>query len=476
MADEALIDRLAALAVLKDVPRSELAWLAERGTIQTRGVGLPIVDKNEIVEHMTVVLEGRAGLYIGEPGGSGRRKLVEAAAGQIIGVLPYSRVQRIPGDTVIEETMTGFVVHRDQLTTMPTDCPNLTAALVHHMIDRARDYRSAQMIDERLHSLGKLASGLAHELNNPASAAARHARSLPVWLDESERAARALAAARLTDIQLQLIEGVRATCAGPAPTRTALEAADREDDIAEWLAAHGLDRVSAESLAASNVTIPALDRLAEALPPAALAVATRWVASACAARAVSHQIESATARIHDLVAAIKGFTFMDREGVPEDVDIARGLADTLVILESKSHAKAVNVQLDTAPDLHRVHGFGSELNQVWQTLIDNALDAVNSEGIVSITATMRGDSVVVRVTDDGCGIPDDVRPRVFDAFFTTKPVGKGTGLGLYLARRVVHFHQGDLDFTSQPGRTVFKVRLPASGAAQRPIEVAGGLH
>jgi len=464
MADEALIDRLAAVPVLKDVPRSELAWLAERGQVQTRDVGMPIVARNEIIEHMTVVFEGRAGLYIGEPGSGGRRKLVEAVAGQIIGVLPYSRVQRVPGDTLIEEAMTGFVVHRDQLTTMPTECPNLTAALVHHMIDRARDFRSAQMIDERLQSLGRLASGLAHELNNPASAAARHARSLPVWLEESERAAKALAAARLTDIQLQLIESVRSTCAGPAPVRTALQAADREDDIAEWLGKHGLDRVTAESLAASDASIASLDRLAEALPPAALAVATRWVASACAARAVSHQIETSTARIHDLVAAIKGFSFMDREGVPEDVDIARGLADTLVILENKARAKALVIHVETAPDLPRVHGFGSELNQLWEKLIDNAIDAVGPEGNVSVLARSRGDSVVVQVTDDGPGIPEEIRARVFDAFFTTKPVGKGSGLGLYLARRVAQFHQGDLEFTSLPGKTVFRVRLPASAA------------
>ena len=475
MPNDQLIDRLAALAVLKDVPRHELAWLAERGTIETLEVGTPLVAHNQIIDRMIVMFEGKAGLYVAA--GGGRKKLVEATAGQIVGILPYSRLQRAPGETVVEETITMFAVHRDQLEGMPTDCPKLTAALVHHMVDRARDFRSAQMIDERLQSLGRLASGLAHELNNPASAAARHAHSLPGWLDESERAARALAAARLTDIQLQVIESVRSTCAGPAPARTAIQAADREDDIADWLSRHGLDRLAAEALAASDVTIAALDRLADCLPPAALAVATRWVASACAARAVSHQIETSTARIHDLVAAIKGFSFMDREGVPEDVDIARGIADTLVILESKSRARAIAVKLETAPELPRVHGFGSELNQVWEKLIDNALDAVGTDGVVSITATARGDSVIVRVSDDGPGIPEEIGTRVFDAFFTTKPVGRGTGLGLYLARRVVHFHQGDLDFTSQPGRTVFKVRLPASGAANLShLEAVGSRH
>ena len=200
------------------------------------------------------------------------------------------------------------------------------------------------------------------------------------------------------------------------------------------------------------------------MPATSLGVAVRWVASACAARTVSHQIEMSTVRIHDLVASIKGFTFMDREGVPEDVDVARGLADTLAILESKVRAKALGIQLDTAPDLPRVHGFGSELNQVWEKLIDNAIDAAEPQGTVAVTATGRGDSVIVRVSDNGPGIPENIRPRIFDPFFTTKPVGQGSGLGLYLARRVVQSHHGELEFTSQPGRTVFRVQLPLTGA------------
>jgi signal transduction histidine kinase len=125
----------------------------------------------------------------------------------------------------------------------------------------------------------------------------------------------------------------------------------------------------------------------------------------------------------------------------------------------------VAVQLETARDLPRVHGFGSEINQVWEKLVDNALDAVETGGHVSITATARGDSVVVRVADDGPGIPEEVRSRIFDPFFTTKPVGRGTGLGLDIARRIVHLHRGDIEFTTQPGRTVFRVRLPVTGAA-----------
>jgi signal transduction histidine kinase len=339
------------------------------------------------------------------------------------------------------------------------------------MLDRSRDYRTAQLNDDRLQSLSRLASGFAHELNNPAAAATRTAHSLPALLDEEAQAARELAAARLTDDQLATIDALRSECNRLTRLLSALEAADREDEIAEWLATQGLDARSAPALARSDLTMAALEHLGSALPRDAVAVAVRWIASGCAARAAARQIEAATGRISDLVGAMKGFTFMDREDVPEPVDVARGLADTLAMLEGKARAKSATLHLETAPDLPRVDGFGSELNQVWEKLVDNAIDAVGDRGTVTITAAPRGDAVLVRVADDGPGIPEPIRARVFDPFFTTKPLGRGTGMGLDIARRIVHGHRGDIEFSSEPGRTVFRVRLPAAG-----VRLTAGLH
>jgi signal transduction histidine kinase len=267
---------------------------------------------------------------------------------------------------------------------------------------------------------------------------------------------------------LAVIDAVRAEAACPAPPRTAIEAADREDDMSDWLSHHGLEAAAADALAASTVTIAALEKLTRTLPPEVVGSAVRWIASAGAARQASQQIGVATARIHDLVRAVKGFTFMDRQGVPEAVDIARGLADTLAMLEGKARAKSATVHYESVPDLPRVEGFGSEINQVWEKLLDNALDAVGPQGNVTITASSRGDSILVRVADDGPGIPEAIRMRVFDPFFTTKGVGLGTGLGLDMARRIVLNHGGEIDFTTQPGHTVFRVRLPVLNATSRP--------
>ena len=457
---ETLVDRLAAMPIFEQVLRADLEWLVEHSEVRRIEVGQPLMDNSSAMSEMLVVLEGRGALYAVT--GSGRRKLIEGGPGRVLGILPFSRIKGVPGVTLVEEDMTLLVLHVRHLSELTREHESLTTALVHHMIDRSREFRSVQLNDDRLQSLSRLASGFAHELNNPASAASRTAKSLVDLLSQEERAARELAAARLTDDQLAIIDAVRNDCARTAPPRTALEAADREDDIAEWLDRHGLESGVAEALAAGDVAIAGLEKLAGALPPQALGMATRWIASGCAARSASRQIEVATGRIHELVSAVKGFTFMDREGVPEDVDIARGLADTLAMLEGKARAKSATVHLETAPDLPRVKGFGSEINQVWEKVVDNALDAIDPKGSVTITATTRGDSLLVRVVDDGPGIPEEIRTRVFDPFFTTKPVGQGTGLGLDMARRILNVHGGDIDFSSQPGRTVFRVRLPAA--------------
>lgn len=457
-----IVERLAALPLLAAVPRADLEWMIARGELRTFSAGVAIRDASVAVEEMFILLAGRVGLYVVRGGGS--RRILEAGPGFVLGVIPYSRFQHAPGTLIVEDDATVFVLHRRHFADLVRDANELATALVHHMLDRAREFHTVQLHDERMQSLGRLASGLAHELNNPASAATRHAQSLAALLDEAERASRALAAARLSDAQLEAVDAVRSVCAVPARARRPLEAADREDDISEWLERHAVEPAAAESLAASEIGLDALDQLARVLPPETLGVAIQCVASGRAAREVARQIASSTARIHDLVSAVKGFTFMDREAVPEDVDVARGLADTIAMLESKSRAKSVDMRLETAEDLPRVYGFGSELNQVWEKLIENAIDAVEPQGKVTVTASIRGDGVVVRVTDDGAGIPEENRSRVFDPFFTTKPVGQGTGLGLDLVRRFVHLHRGDVDFTSQPRRTVFRVRLPLTGA------------
>ncbi|HEV8448733.1 MAG TPA: ATP-binding protein [Gemmatimonadaceae bacterium] len=460
-----IVDSLASLPLFAQVPPAELEWLCARGEVRRFPHGEIAMDYESPMTEMWIVTDGLFALHV--PRGASWRKLTDAGRGFVAGTMPYSRVRSVAGRVVVEEDTTVFALSQSHFSDLVRDCPELTTALVHTMIDRARDYRAAQIQDDRMQSLGRLASGLAHELNNPASGASSHARSLVPLLRDLRAASRALAGARLTDEQLEQIDALRDMC-DAAPPRSPLEAADREDEFSDWLSRHGVDPASASSLASARVSVAALDDLAAALPPEALAVAIRYVASDAAVPQIASQIVTATGRVHQLVNAVKGFTFMDRDGVPEAVDVARGLADTVAMLENKARAKSVRMTIETADDLPRVHGVGSELNQVWEKLIDNAIDAAGTggegraTGNVTVNAIRHGDLVVVRVVDDGPGVPEANRARIFDPFFTTKPVGLGVGLGLDIARRFAHLNDGDLDFTSQPGRTVFRVQMPAA--------------
>jgi signal transduction histidine kinase len=347
---------------------------------------------------------------------------------------------------------------------MIRDCQDVTSILVHSMVDRARAFTSSDLHDEKMVSLGKLSAGLAHELNNPASAIERSAAQLEERLEEAERATRALGAARLTDAQLAAVDMVRESCSATPSNglRSPIAQAEREETIADWLADHGLDVNTAEVLADTAVTLEALDHIAGAVDASALNTVLRWTAAGCSVRMLASEIHEAASRISGLVLAIKGFTHMDRAAVAEPVDVNQGLSQTVSVLKAKARSKSATVVVDVEPGLPRVHGFVGELNQIWANLIDNALDAIQESGRVEVRANADQQHVVVRIIDNGSGIPADIRARIFDPFFTTKPVGHGMGLGLDIVRRLVSHNDGEIAVESQPGRTEFRVVLPST--------------
>ena len=458
-----LLSRLAAHPTVGSAPREELEWLIAHGTINHYGVGEMVSRKGEPVSGLHVILQGRMS-HLVDSGGVWR-KVMDWRAGDVTGMLPYSRLTAAPGNTVIDEPAETLFIPNDLLAEMPVACPHVTAALVHVMLDRARTFKISDLQVEKLASLGKLAAGLAHELNNPASAAARSAQLVSDALVESDEASQALGAAQFDPKEQALIDRVRAVCLDTPTTsiRTPLERADREEAIAGWLSAHQADDAFAAALAETDVSLTVLDELAVRLNGEKLAVALRWVAAGCTVRSLARDVERAASRVHALVSAVKGFTYMDHGTVPEPVDVAKGLTDTLAVMAAKARSKSASLSVEVPDDLPRIRGFGGELNQVWANLVDNALDAVNDGGRVTVAARAEGSSIVVRVTDDGAGIPPEAKSRIFDPFFTTKPVGKGTGLGLDIVRRLVDRNEGRIDVDSEPGRTEFRVTLPAAG-------------
>jgi len=465
-----LIERLAAHRTLGAAPREQLAWVAEHGELREYPVGLTLFRTGERLAELFVVLSGRFSIHVQR--GAGWRKVMEWRGGDVSGLLPYSRMTSTPGDSRTEEPTEVVAVHRDLFPELTRNCHELTAILVHVMLDRARHFRSSDLHDEKLASLGRLAAGLAHELNNPASAAARSAEVLLERMPSFEAAFRALGAVSLSEAELAAFSELRTQClaGGPPPLLSPLELAEREEALAAWLARHGVDQAAAESLAETGLTMPALDALAGVLGGQSLGAVLMALAASCATRRLTSDIERAASRVHELVAAVKGFTYMDQATVPKPVDVARGLSDTLTILRSKAKSKSVRLSAEVEPDLPTVDGFGGELNQVWANLIANAIEAVADGGSVEVSARRQGDAIVVRVLDDGPGVAADLRERIFEPFFTTKPAGDGVGLGLAITRRLIDQHEGELDVDSVPGRTEFRVTLPlgehASSAGQ----------
>ena len=462
MSTPSIMERLSAHRTVAPVPQHEIAWVAGHGVLRHLDSGDVLTPKQGPVEGLHIVLSGHLSIHVDH--GAGRRKVMEWRAGDVTGLMPYSRLVAPPGDVVAEDASEVVTVSRADMPEMIRECHELTAILVHVMLDRARHFTSSYLHDEKLVSLGKLAAGLAHELNNPASAIARSAGELRTAFLRLDDASRSLGSAGLKDTHIAVLQKVRDGCFGQGvrSVLSPLEQEDREDSIARWLRAHHAEETSAEALADTDLTLDMLDELARSMQGQTLNIALRWIAANCATRRLTVEIQQGASRVCELVGAVKGFTQMDRVSVPEPVDVGRGLANTITVLGSKAKGKSVGVSLSLEKDLPTVHGFGGELNQVWSNLIDNALDAVNEGGQIEIIARRERDHVTVCVIDNGHGIPVEVRDRIFDPFFTTKPVGKGTGLGLDIVRRLVQRHNGQIELESRPGRSEFRVTLPIS--------------
>lgn len=320
------------------------------------------------------------------------------------------------------------------------------------------------VLQEKMASLGRLSAGLAHEMNNPASAAQRGAAQAMSVFERLQDAQIRLGMLRYSGAhQLQRLRELDALAADRAkdPMQLGpLERGDREAALEDWLDAHGMPVGEiAASLAGLGVVPPDLDAIGDVFGSEGLPVVVEWLALKSSVYALLTEIVVGTNRIVELVRALKRYTYMDQAPV-QDVDLRSGLDNTLIILHNKlKHGVTVVREYDA--DLPPIQAYASELNQVWTNLIDNAIDAMEGEGTLTIRARRAGDWVEVEFEDDGPGVPPEIRTKLFDPFFTTKPPGEGTGLGLAISRNiVVKKHRGQFDLESQPGCTRFTVRLP----------------
>jgi PAS domain S-box-containing protein len=321
---------------------------------------------------------------------------------------------------------------------------------------------------EKMAALGKLSAGLAHELNNPAAAAQRASGQLANGLEELQAATVELTRAGIApgdwEAVIEWTRKFRGSADGSFDL-SALEASDREEELAGWLEAHELKEAwtMAPTLVSAGVRTDDLDAIAAGLPTAPLGAVVVWLCRSITVRELAGVVNRSTKNIADLVNVVKSYSYMDQAAL-QYVDIHAGIEDTLTILGHKLK-RGIEVVRRYDENLPHVLAQGSELNQVWTNLIDNAIGAMGERGTITIETYRDGEHVAVEIADDGPGIPERIRPHIFDPFFTTKGVGEGTGLGLDVARRIVTTRcGGQIDFSSRPGETVFRVRLPVHGA------------
>jgi signal transduction histidine kinase len=317
---------------------------------------------------------------------------------------------------------------------------------------------------EKLATLGRLSAGMAHELNNPAAAAQRGAAQMQATISHLQQSHLRLGQINLTDEQLEsllALDKLAGERARQPADLDSLTRSDREAMLETWLDEQGIAQSweVAPTLVDLGYELDALERLAAEFTPAQFPAVIDWLSDTYTLYSLLEEIGQGTGRISELVKALKGYTYLDQAPI-QTVDIHEGLDSTLVILRSKLKP-GITVHREYATDLPRIQAFGSELNQVWTNLIDNAIDAMDGEGELTLRTGHDDHWVIVEVEDSGAGIPEEILPHIFDPFVTTKEPGSGTGLGLNISHNiVVQKHQGRMDVTSEPGRTHFEVRIP----------------
>jgi signal transduction histidine kinase len=461
---DALVAELRATTMFERFDEEQLRWVVEHGEHVRTAPGETLHREGDRFSGISFLLDGELEILI-DKNGVPTTAVISTTPGAWAGGAPIldevlaasartpvsSRLLRLDAQTSVD---------------LVRDFP-----VAHHIVRGLREgaQRWQEQVDQQEHlaALGRLSAGLAHELNNPAAAARRAATTLRDAATRMRSSTVALAqadgspglATTLNGLERELLVTMQA-----AEPLSALERSDREDALGSALRARGCEDADPVPLVDAGIDVEWLERFTARFPPAASEVAMRWLLAQVEVTQIASEVEDAAGRISDLVRAIKDYTYMDRDAGAYQADIHDGLESTLAMLRYR--LRGITVVRDYDRTLPRVPVHGAELNQVWTNLIDNAADALDGKGTLTVTTRRDGDDVVVVLADDGPGIPPDALPRVFEPFFTTKPVGKGTGLGLDIAHRIVtEGHHGVLQVASKPGDTRFTVRLPATAAA-----------
>jgi signal transduction histidine kinase len=453
-------EELLKVPAFAELPVEQIDWFLQNAQELRLKPGDGYIQQGAPADAMFVLLEGQVHVR-GKLGG--QDVVFTSEAGEVGGRLPFSRMQQFTfgGRATVDSRILRFPAA--QFPELVQHMPELASRLVGVMSDRIREVTRIEQQQERLASLGKLSAGLAHELNNPASAAKRATSQLRDALKRIKESSQQLGRRELSPAQKSEVEKLETVLMQQSgkPPLAGLNLSTREDQIETLLRGHGhtdLWQLAAD-LARNDVDPNSLEALFATMDTDTVRVVLVRIAASLEIASLLDQIESSTSRISDLVRAIKEYTFMDQSPV-QNVNVVKSLENTLTILNHKlKHGIKVERDYGTVPP---VSSFGTDLNQIWTNIIDNAIDAMKGKGTLRLRTYSEDGCVVVEIADDGPGIPEQIQSRIFEPFFTTKKVGEGTGLGLDTVQRIVKKHRGTIQVESRPGSTCFQIWLPVS--------------
>ena len=454
------IDFLRKQLLFAGLSEDDLIWLELMSEPVTIPVGEYLMKEGGQGDGLYIASEGE--FEVSKRSGNQDVTLAVRGSGEIFGEMslldgtPHSASVRVLKEGHLFKI--GAAVFHDLLSTRP----QATLAILRTVTERLRNTEAMLRQNEKMAALGTLSAGLAHELNNPAAAEKRSAAQLRDTLVEWQHAASDLATLSLDSSQKEAVNGLRAEMSKRAVMPVSLDPlarSDRESAVQEWLEEHALDDAwqIAPPLVMFGWDVAALEKLSEEFGSSA-GILARWLGVGCSVYALLDEVSASAERISEIVKAVKSYSYLDQAPI-QQVDVHEGLENTLVILRHKTK-EGIRIKREYAPDLPHIEAHGSELNQVWTNIIDNAIDAMEGSGELTLRTYSKDGKVVVEIEDTGQGIPPEIQRRIFEPFFTTKPPGIGTGLGLHIAYTIVNNHNGQINVVSRPGMTRFQVSLP----------------
>ena len=452
---------------LSAVPILQLQWLEACCELHQYSDGEFIGIQGEKITGPHFVLEGQVVLFMKQ--GNEKREISNLSQGSIFGYLPYSRSSVASLSAQANGSLKLLSFDNSRIREMIQDHFELTQALVHHMNNRVRDFTTLQQQNDKMAALGKLAAGLAHEMNNPASAIVSDALSLRNHLRMEPKAFKELTALHLEFSQVDganevLLKIMSSYSQGNLSLK---DRTKREEKIADWLDAEKIDNAEemSEIFSDFNVSFEDLDSFRKFIPQHARNTVFNWILNVLVTEKMVLDIQVSSERIAELIKSVKIYTHMDRGTEKISTDIHNGIRNTISILGHKFRRENVELTESFDETLQPVKAYAGELNQVWTNILDNALDSLEGmkNGKINITTEKDREFVKVIITDNGPGIPESIMNNIFDPFFTTKEIGKGTGMGLETVQRIVLKHKGSIKVASVPGETRFTICFQIDG-------------